>query len=53
MVAGGRTSGVDGGDGRRLVGDAARGRARHGDGVDAVDSRRDVDGRIIGNRGRG
>lgn len=34
-------------DGRGLVGKAAGVRAREGDGVDAIDSRGDVDGRVI------
>lgn len=35
-------------DGARLVGNGARRRTRQGDGVDAVDSRGDVDGCVVG-----
>lgn len=47
--AGDRGCGVAGRrDGAGLVGDIAGGRARHGDGVDAVDSRGNVDGSVVG-----
>lgn len=46
-AAGGVGGHVAGGDGRGHVCDAAGRRARHGDGVDAVDGRGDVHGSII------
>lgn len=41
---GGRVGGRDGGG---PIGDAGRGSARHGDGVDAVDGRGEIDGGIV------